>query len=298
MATSKTTQRLLGVLAASSLASCQPSPHAGPTENNSASEQGWMPKGPYGEALRAGDLEVFAQLGDIVIPQNREAMTQEQANRLADALRNPHSAEDLKFILRSRSATSAECEFPSPLSSSEAALALMDSQAGMQLLADVCDTIHRSRAAPRAIGPYSQLLSEGNLTVKLTLGQRTVDMANLTADDVTFLKGTLESPEKYKTIPAVIGARDGSVPDCKTSAQLDGSKENLRVVLAEALKLDRMALQCDMQLQEQLAPENQAPESPPIDPNRIASLNPYPDRKVDVRIHFGPLAQHSLGKNA
>lgn len=298
MTTSKVQNLLLSVLAAPALAACQPSPHTGPAEDSYSSEQGWFPKGPYGEALQAGDLEVFAKLGDIVIPQNREAMTQEQANRLADALRNPDSADDLKFILRNRSGTADECEFPSLLSSSEDALELMRSQAGMQLLADVCDTIHQSRASPVASGPYSLALTEGALTVKLTFGERTVDMANLTADDVTFLSETLESPEKYTRIPVVIGVRDGSVPDCKTSAQLDGSKENLLVVLAEASKLDRMALQCDMELQEQLAPENQAPESPPIDPNRIASLNPYPDRKVNAKIHFGPLTESSRGKNA
>lgn len=303
MATSKTTPRLLTVLAASSLASCQPSPHTGPAEDSYSSEQGWYPAGPYGEALQAGDLEVFAKLGDIVIPQNREAMTQEQADRLADALRNPDSAEDLKFILRTRSATADECEFPSVFSSSEDALELMRSQAGMQLLADVCDTIHRSRAEPHASGPYSQLLSEGNLTVKLTLGQRTVDMANLTSDDNGFLQEALKSPEKYTTITVVVGAGDGSIPDCLTSAILDGSRENLSFVLEEAQKLDRMALQCDMELYRQLesqqqAPDEQRPESPPIDPNRIASLNPYPDRKVNVKFHFGPLAEHSLGKNA
>lgn len=149
------------------------------------------------------------------------------------------------------------------------------------------------------IGPYTQALADGQLTVKLTFGERTIDMTNPSDEDSLFLADALKSPEQYNAIPVEIGSRDGTLHACTTTANTNGDLEILRTVIIESIiNQERMAAECDVIYAIKTAPERAEPAPPPVDPNKIAALNPYPNRTVSAQIHFGPLAQSARVKNA
>lgn len=148
------------------------------------------------------------------------------------------------------------------------------------------------------IGPYTQALADGQLTVKLTFGERTIDMADPSAEDVEFIADALESPEQYRTIPVVVASKDGTLHECATTANPNGDVEKLRAAIVESMNLERMAVECDVVYAIETMPEQPESERQPIDPNTIVALNPYPNRTVSAQIHFGPVADTSRGRNA